>query len=183
MLAITSLVLTACSKKKESPQEVFISHDHKVALTAEQLKLSGLVSGKMELKKISGILRVNGRIDVPPQNMVSVSVPLGGYLKYTKLLPGMHVKKGEVESLAPFLVPKIVRVVPISKDLATYTPVMALSPVLPLKTPSPTRFPPAGSFADHVCRAPRRQYRVPSVPDLRAEGVQLLRGALQPVAG
>lgn len=96
LLLATSLVLTTCSKKKESPQEVFISHDHKVALTAEQLKLAGLVSGKMELKKISGILRVNGRIDVPPQNIVSVSVPLGGYLKYTKLLPGMQVKKGEV---------------------------------------------------------------------------------------
>ncbi|MDP3667057.1 MAG: efflux RND transporter periplasmic adaptor subunit, partial [Sediminibacterium sp.] len=34
-------------------------------------------------------------IDVPPQNMITISVPLGGYLKYTKLLPGMYVKKGE----------------------------------------------------------------------------------------
>jgi cobalt-zinc-cadmium efflux system membrane fusion protein len=33
---------------------------------------------------------------VPPQNMVSISVPLGGYLKSTKLLPGMHISKGEV---------------------------------------------------------------------------------------
>ncbi|MFN5932211.1 MAG: efflux RND transporter periplasmic adaptor subunit, partial [Sphingobacteriales bacterium] len=34
--------------------------------------------------------------DVPPQNIVSISFPLGGYLKSTKLLPGMQVKKGEV---------------------------------------------------------------------------------------
>jgi len=33
---------------------------------------------------------------VPPQNMVSISVPLGGYLKTTQLLPGMHVVKGEI---------------------------------------------------------------------------------------
>jgi membrane fusion protein, heavy metal efflux system len=39
---------------------------------------------------------VNGRVDVPPQNMVSISVPLGGYLKSTKLLEGMHLNKGEV---------------------------------------------------------------------------------------
>jgi cobalt-zinc-cadmium efflux system membrane fusion protein len=39
---------------------------------------------------------VSGKIDVPPQNMVSVSVPLGGYLKSSQLLPGMHVRKGEV---------------------------------------------------------------------------------------
>jgi cobalt-zinc-cadmium efflux system membrane fusion protein len=35
-------------------------------------------------------------VDVPPQNIVSVSFPLGGYLRYTKLLPGMHVNRGEV---------------------------------------------------------------------------------------
>ena len=29
------------------------------------------------------------------QNIVSVSFPVGGYLKSTKLLPGMHVTKGE----------------------------------------------------------------------------------------
>jgi cobalt-zinc-cadmium efflux system membrane fusion protein len=39
---------------------------------------------------------VNGKIDVPPQNLVSISVPLGGYLKTTQLLPGMHVNKGDV---------------------------------------------------------------------------------------
>jgi cobalt-zinc-cadmium efflux system membrane fusion protein len=27
------------------------------------------------------------------QNLVSVSVPMGGYLKYTDLLEGMHVSK------------------------------------------------------------------------------------------
>jgi cobalt-zinc-cadmium efflux system membrane fusion protein len=54
------------------------------------------VIGKIEQKSISRVLKVNGRIDVPPQNMISVSVPMGGYLRYTKLLPGMHVNKGEI---------------------------------------------------------------------------------------
>jgi cobalt-zinc-cadmium efflux system membrane fusion protein len=35
-------------------------------------------------------------IDVPPQNLVSVSIPLGGYLKSSNLLPGMPVSKGQV---------------------------------------------------------------------------------------
>jgi cobalt-zinc-cadmium efflux system membrane fusion protein len=30
------------------------------------------------------------------QNLVSISVPMGGYLKYTKLLEGMYVTKGQV---------------------------------------------------------------------------------------
>ena len=67
-----------------------------VTLTDAQYKNAGITVGKLEQRTISNILKVNGKIDVPPQNMVSVSVPLGGYLKSTKLLPGMHVSDGEV---------------------------------------------------------------------------------------
>src|SRR5690606_32478898 len=41
-------------------------------------------------------LKLNGKIDVPPQNLASVSSALGAYVKSTKLLPGMHFRKGEV---------------------------------------------------------------------------------------
>jgi cobalt-zinc-cadmium efflux system membrane fusion protein len=34
-------------------------------------------------------------LDVPPQNLVSVSTPMGGFLKTTELLQGIKVKKGE----------------------------------------------------------------------------------------
>lgn len=65
-------------------------------LTPEQLKNSKILTGKIMWETVSGIIKVSGKIDVPPQNLVSVSVPFGGYLKSTKLLPGMHVNKGEV---------------------------------------------------------------------------------------
>jgi cobalt-zinc-cadmium efflux system membrane fusion protein len=42
------------------------------------------------------MLRVSGVIDMPPQNLVSISFPLGGYLKSTQLLPGLRIAKGEV---------------------------------------------------------------------------------------
>ena len=45
---------------------------------------------------MSAVIDVQGRIDLPPQNIISVNFPLGGYLKGTKLIPGMHVSKGEV---------------------------------------------------------------------------------------
>ena len=91
-----SLLLTACggSKKEEQKTEIKTA-ENIVTLTDAQFKNAGVQTGKVEQKSISSILKVNGKIDVPPQNMVSISVPLGGYLKYTKLLPGMYVKKGE----------------------------------------------------------------------------------------
>ncbi|NDC42787.1 MAG: efflux RND transporter periplasmic adaptor subunit [Chitinophagia bacterium] len=48
------------------------------------------------MDRMSDVLRLTGKIDVPPQNIVSVSVPLGGYLLRTRLLPGMHVAQGEI---------------------------------------------------------------------------------------
>jgi membrane fusion protein, heavy metal efflux system len=66
-----------------------------VAFTDAQLKNANFFIEKPTIRTLKGALRVNGRIDVPPQNLVSVSFPLGGYLKNTDLLPGMLVKKGQ----------------------------------------------------------------------------------------
>jgi len=98
LTSITLLfLLTACGNpenKKET--EAPVVEENTVTLTESQLKTAGITLRKLEKKNIPTIIKVNGKIDVPPQNMVSISMPLGGYLKFTKLLPGMHVNKGEV---------------------------------------------------------------------------------------
>lgn len=99
LIATVIILLSACGQKKSEEEAVATTEavsEMNVALTPAQQKNAGIVSGKMEQREISSILKVNGRIDVPPQNLVSISVPLGGYLKTTHLLPGMHVNKGEV---------------------------------------------------------------------------------------
>jgi cobalt-zinc-cadmium efflux system membrane fusion protein len=45
---------------------------------------------------LSGVVHVNGHLDVPPQNLVSISAPYGGFLKYTTMLQGKKVKAGEI---------------------------------------------------------------------------------------
>lgn len=97
IIAIAFSVLTSCGNKKtettateENPNETIVE------LTDAQLKNSEITTGKIEERNISSLLKVNGKIEVPPQNMVSVSVALGGYLKSTKLLASMHVSKGEI---------------------------------------------------------------------------------------
>lgn len=92
-----SIILSACgSKKQEEPATPKPEVANLVTLTAAQLASSKIETGKVEEKSISAIIKVNGKIDVPPQNMISVSMPLGGFLRSTKLLPGMHISKGEV---------------------------------------------------------------------------------------
>ena len=48
-----------------------------------------------------------GAIDVPPQNLASVSAPSGGYVRFIRHMPGMHVDKGE--TLAVLEDPQIVQ--------------------------------------------------------------------------
>lgn len=91
------LFLMACSNKNESEATVAeTAIADTLALTKEQFKNASITVGKMQELEMASLMKVNGKVDVPPQNMVSISVPLGGYLKTSKLLPGMHVNKGEV---------------------------------------------------------------------------------------
>jgi cobalt-zinc-cadmium efflux system membrane fusion protein len=67
-----------------------------VELTEAQFENAGIVLGKVEMKNMSNTLAVNGVLDVPPQNMVSVSAIMGGFVTSTQLLQGLRVKKGQV---------------------------------------------------------------------------------------
>ncbi len=96
-ILFSGLFVMACSNKDQQEETVTAATTaDTLVLTNEQLKNASLAIGQMQELEISSLMKVNGKIDVPPQNMVSISVPLGGYLKTSKLLPGMHVNKGEV---------------------------------------------------------------------------------------
>lgn len=67
----------------------------RVSLTQAQFDVAGIKLGQPMPRSLSTTLKVNGTLDVPAQNMVSVSVPYGGYIRQIKLEPGMRIRKGE----------------------------------------------------------------------------------------
>lgn len=86
-----------CTQKEESaPKTGAPKDENTVSLTDAQLRNAPVETTELSMQSISTVLKLNGKIDVPPQNLVSVSTPLGGYLKSTGLLPGMKVSKGQV---------------------------------------------------------------------------------------
>ncbi|WP_291402518.1 efflux RND transporter periplasmic adaptor subunit [Daejeonella sp.] len=93
-----AFLITACGSgtEQETSTEASNSTENVVVLNEKQLNAAKLSFAKLEEKAIGSIITANGSIDVPPQNMISVSVPLGGYLKSTKLLPGLQIRKGDV---------------------------------------------------------------------------------------
>lgn len=95
MISIALCFVSCGNEQKSGQQNAGLEQEGVVILTDDQYKNAGIETGKLTRQNIASVLKVNGRIDVPPQSMVSISVPLGGYLKSTRLLPGMHINKGE----------------------------------------------------------------------------------------
>ena len=67
-----------------------------ISLTAQQYESAHIAVTKLQTRAIGTTLKLNGTLDVPPQNLISISAPLGGFVRSTGLLQGMKVKKGEV---------------------------------------------------------------------------------------
>lgn len=97
----TCILFVACTDTKKSPEKININETDSVTasivkLTPSQLKNANLKFGVLQETSVHKNLKVNGHMDVPPSNIVSISVPLGGYVKNTTLIPGLYVKKGSV---------------------------------------------------------------------------------------
>lgn len=67
-----------------------------VSLTARQARNIGVELGSAQKKSMGANLQLSGEVDVPPAGLVSVSVPYGGFLKQTSLMPGSRIRKGQV---------------------------------------------------------------------------------------
>jgi cobalt-zinc-cadmium efflux system membrane fusion protein len=66
-----------------------------VELRGDQIKLAKIETGAIELRSLSGTLKVNGTVGVAPQNLATVCMPMGGFIKSTTLMPGNPVSKGQ----------------------------------------------------------------------------------------
>lgn len=90
------LLMTGCSSKGEEKniEATDSTGAMSVSLSQSQFKSVKITMGKIERKKMNTVLEVNGMLDVPPQNLVTVSALLGGFIKSTEILQGMNIRKG-----------------------------------------------------------------------------------------
>ncbi|WP_123985311.1 efflux RND transporter periplasmic adaptor subunit [Taibaiella soli] len=96
-LPVVALLLIQCKGKPQETATKTVKETDSTAIviTQEQMSVNNIMLGEAIDKMLSGTIKVNGKLDVPPQNLVSISVPYGGLVKYTDLLQGTHVHKGE----------------------------------------------------------------------------------------
>lgn len=94
------ILVAACSSKNgttaSDDKGAENSTEDVYELSATQFKSSDMKLGKLELHEFYEVVKANGMFDVPPQNKASISSYFGGSVKDIKLLPGQHVKRGQV---------------------------------------------------------------------------------------
>jgi cobalt-zinc-cadmium efflux system membrane fusion protein len=88
----------ACSKKSEETTQAENpeSKSDVIVFTEAQEKSTNISTGKIEEREMSLSIKVSGRLEAPPQNLVTVSTPFAGFVKSTELLQGMLIRKGQV---------------------------------------------------------------------------------------
>ena len=99
LIVISSFLVAfaSCTNGKSAVEikEAEVLPDDIVELRDDQVKLANIETGAIELRSLSGTLKVNGLVTVAPQNLATVCMPLGGFIKSIALMPGNAVSKGQ----------------------------------------------------------------------------------------
>jgi len=99
VISILFIVLLSCNAGKKAnndAKETEVIPEDIVELRADQVKLANIETTSIELHSLSGTLKVNGTITVAPQDLATVCMPLGGFIKSTSMMAGNSVSKGQV---------------------------------------------------------------------------------------
>lgn len=107
-LIINTITFISCNKQSTESEIKAENTAHKheehagehetesLEITEKQFTTTGIELGKIVMRNLSGTIKVNGLLDVPPQNLVSISAVMGGFVRKTDLLQGMKVSKGQL---------------------------------------------------------------------------------------
>lgn len=98
LLVFMSFLSNSCSQKTteiSEAEEIEVLPDNIVELRDDQIVMAGIQFGRIDSLSLSGKLKINGIVTVSAQNLATVCMPLGGFIKSSKLMPGNAVNKGQ----------------------------------------------------------------------------------------
>jgi cobalt-zinc-cadmium efflux system membrane fusion protein len=99
--ALITFIFISCNGNKTaiSNAEKEILPEDIVEMRYDQIKMAEIDTASIELRSLSGTVKVSGTVSVAPQGFATVCAPLGGFVKSTNLLPGVAVRKGQTLAL------------------------------------------------------------------------------------
>lgn len=96
----SSSLLFSCNNKAVDKQENQSESTNskspvEIKLTDDQIKAIGIEIDKISFRNLKTSLKVNGRLELPPQNRAQVSVLVGGIVTEIPVMEGQFVNKGQ----------------------------------------------------------------------------------------
>lgn len=95
-LLFAGLTIGCNSSQTETSVANENQNDKLVTLTEQQIANTTIISGKLSGGDMTTILKLNGTIEAGPQNRMSITMPMGGYIKNSSLIAGSKVSKGQI---------------------------------------------------------------------------------------
>lgn len=96
LLVVATLVMQCCKPGESNSDLASTGDGNSITLTESQRTIAGIELNIPVKKEIKRVIKANGMLDVPPQSQVTISAPMGGFVRSTHLLQGMRVKRGEM---------------------------------------------------------------------------------------
>ncbi|MDC8100255.1 efflux RND transporter periplasmic adaptor subunit [Chryseobacterium rhizosphaerae] len=96
------LILSSCSGKKEEEKTVYENtkftkgSENTVHLTEKQIQSVGVSTTSIQDRNMEKLVRLNGKVEIAPSHISSVSSIMGGHIKSINVINGSHFSKGQV---------------------------------------------------------------------------------------
>ncbi|PQA93182.1 hypothetical protein B0A69_13630 [Chryseobacterium shigense] len=97
-----AIVFSSCSGKKEEEKTVYENKkfaknkENTVQLSEKQLQTVGVTTTVIQNRTMEKLVRLNGKAEIAPSHISSVSSIMGGHIKSINVISGSHFKKGQV---------------------------------------------------------------------------------------
>lgn len=93
---LIGIFLVSCKSDPEVAIEESTASNGDITITREQFEHNQMELGQLQERNFPVIVRANGQVDVPPENLAKISVFEGGYVKRIPLLEGSRVQQGQL---------------------------------------------------------------------------------------
>lgn len=103
LILLMFVLIAACNRGEDQQEHTneteahqAAGHNPEVHLNKKQLEVMGITLGKPVRMSLSGTVKANGRLELPPQNKATVGTVIGGQVNEIHVFEGTRVQKGQL---------------------------------------------------------------------------------------
>ncbi len=88
--------VASCESGNGDSPIISVPADQVIEVTQQQYEMGNMDTGRYVFRSFEKLIRTTGILDVPPEGRAQVSAYFDGYVKSMNLIPGQHVRRGQI---------------------------------------------------------------------------------------